>query len=100
MPAAVGGSHGFRVACTSVADAMGIKLRNSILKGSFCQPRPQAWVKSTQAAGLGKLAKTKFEPEGLVLRDRPNVERPLTGPRQSRHPLPRPAAWADRTGLS
>ena len=23
--------------------AIGIKLRNSILKGSFCQPRPEAW---------------------------------------------------------
>src|SRR6266540_2289939 len=62
---------------------------------------PEGIVLSAQAAGLGKLAKTKFEPEGLVLRDRSNVERPLTGPRQSGHPLlPRPAAWADRTGLS
>ena len=40
---------------------------------------PEGIVLSAQAAGLGKLAKTKFEPEGLVLRDRPNVERPLTG---------------------
>src|SRR5262249_49847516 len=55
------------------ARPMGIRLRHSILKGSFCQPRPKAWEGQASLASL----KGSFDVERSWTRPAP------TGPRRS-----------------